>query len=412
MRQATLTLCSARGVWPLVAAVLAWLPGCATRGAPAPPQNALFSVHTLAAERSSPEYLEALERLEQMGPEADALLVALARDPSVKTTARANALSLLAERESPAALAALSTALLTEEIPRLRSAAVLGLDRLADTSRVAANLIKTAVGDGSRAVRLNALQALEISEVETIRRVLESDGDREVRQVARQLVSLAESRGAPLAQDRRGAFRTTGGDTDPAIVFRPARLDSIAGHATGDLRIELPQGPDIPLTPAAEVVAGVVPAFFSPDRSRVVFERDREIHVVDLSTREVVSVGPGIAPRLIPFTEDFVYLREIPDGRLEESGSTSIRYRVYRSGFGPAAAPEPIGEIVARLRPELAGHYSPVRWMAVGESRDGFVLVGEGIRPFLLPAPGVWSPGSPGAPDLPPEPHRPAPGTR
>lgn len=382
-----------RSAWPVLLAASVALVGCGPRRAAPMPGPGQFSMHIreiLAAEWTTPEYFEALTTLEEMGPEVDAVLVCLARDPSANTTARANALVLLADRSSPAAIPTLRRAILAEEIPRLRSAAVFALNRLADTSQVAASMLNVAVGDPARSVRLNALQALDIRQVGTMRRVIERERDREVRAVAMQLVAIAETRGAPLARDRRGALRTTGTEDDPAIVFRPTRTDP-GGFAVGDLRLELPEDPDIPLAPAAETVAGVVPAFFSPDRSRVVYEGDREILIVDLSTREITAIGPGIAPRPIPFTQDFVFLREQEGGRADVADATRIRYWVYRSSF-TGEGPELTGEMTATARPDVRGGYSPVRWMVVGETPDGFVLRGEGVTPFALPAP-VWRSG-------------------
>lgn len=392
---------------PLLGAALLGLAACGGRRSPELPAPARFTAEVraiLAVEHPTPEYYEALGRLEGMGPAVDAVLVTLARDPTVKTTARANALILLADRGSPAALAALRAALFTEEIPLLRSAAVLGLQRLAPSSPAAQNLIRSAVGDASRSVRLNALQALDPRDVATIRGLLQHENDREVRMVAMQLVALAESRGAPLVPDRRGALRTTGPETDPQIVFRPTRADSVAGYAVGDLRVEVPNGKDVPLAPAAEVVAGVVPAFFSPDRSRVVYEADREIRVLDLAQRDIRSLGPGIAPRLIPFTHHFVFVREIPGSRRESETEAKLRYRVFVAEF-TGGEPQPIGELTATARMERHGNYSPVRWMVVGETAEGFVLRGEGITPFVLPAT-VWSSGGSDAPES--DPHPPA----
>lgn len=394
MRQPISGLQIPRGQWPLAVAAAVLLSGCGPRRVAEMSGPAQFSgqIHEiLASDRSTPEYYEALARLEEMGPAVDAVLVQLARDPDANTTARANALILLADRNSPAALAALRRAILTEEIPRLRSAAVIGLSRLAETSRAAASMIKTAVSDPARSVRLNALQGLDIREVGTLHSVARMDRDREVRAIALQLVVIAESRGAPLDFDRRGALRTSGTDDEPGIVFRSVRIESVAEYATGDLRIELPNNSDIPLTPAAEVVGRVVPAFFSPDRSHVVFEGDRQIHVVDLSARDIISLGPGIAPRPVPFTQDFVFLREHQDGRTETDDGTRIHYWVYRSSFS-AEPPELVGEMTATLQPGVRGNYSPVRWMVVGETPEGFVLRGEGISPFPLPAP-IWGTG-------------------
>lgn len=339
----------------------------------------------LAVAEPSPEYYRARSQLDSMGPEVDAVLVAIARDPENRPVARSNALMMLADRRSPAAIPVLRRILLGGERESLRASAVLALQRLAPDEPEAANLIRTAVADRSRTVRLNALQALDVGDVEMIRSVLESERDTEVRRVGVQLVALAEARGAPLAKDRRGALRTAGTETDPQIVFRPVQTDSVTSIAYGDLRIELPNGPDIPLAPMAEVVAGVVPAFFSPDRRRVVYEADRRIRVMDLQSREAIDLGPGVAPRILPFSHEFTYLRTLSRNPRDD-GTTELSYRVYRASFDGAS--EPIGEVQALARPERYDNYSPVRWMVVAETTEGFVLRGDGISPFQLPSGG------------------------
>src|SRR5690606_11235838 len=163
----------------------------------------------------SQRYQSERDRLLRMGPELDSILVAVAADRRARIEARGDALILLAERQSPEALPSLRTALQDQTNERLRSAAVLGLDRLAPSSEQALELIRLAAEDRSRMVRLNALQSLDIGEVETIRRVLERESDPEVRQVAFQLVALAEARGAPLVPDRRGVLRTVTSENGP-----------------------------------------------------------------------------------------------------------------------------------------------------------------------------------------------------
>ena len=376
-----------------------WLTGavvsllaCAPGRSPEQPAPARFFAEVremLAIGEPSPEYYRARARLDEMGPQVDAALVAIARDPEARQVARTNALMLLADRRSPAAIPVLRRVLLSEDSDVLRAAAVLALQRMSPDTPEAANLIRTAVGDGSRTVRLNALQALDVGDVDLIRDVLEEERDPDVRRVGVQLVALAESRGAPLARDRRGALRTAGTETDPQIVFRPVSVDSLTEISQGDLRIELPNAPDIALAPLAEVVAGVVPAFFSPDRSRVVYEAERDIRVVDLRSREQIDFGRGIAPRPVPFSQDFVFLRPL-QRTSRADGSTELTYEVYRASFAGGA--EPIGELQALARPDLHGNYSPVRWMVVGETPEGFVLRGEGISTFKL-SNAVLSPG-------------------
>lgn len=368
----------------VAAAAMASLPACATHRTseqPAPVQLFNEVREMLALREPSPEYYRARSRLDGLGPEVDAVLVAIARDPEARPVARSNALMMLADRRSPAAIPVLRRALLSDEPEAFRAAAVLALQRMTPDTPEAANLIRTAVGDPSRTVRLNALQALDVVDVDLIRSVLEEERDPDVRRVGVQLVSLAEARGAPLARDRRGALRTAGADGDPQIVFRHVSRDSMMAVAVGDMRIELPNGPDIPLAPQAEVVAGVVPAFFSPDRSRVVYEAERRILVVDLRTRERAEFGSGVAPRPVPFSDEFVFLR-LDSEAPRPDGATELNYQVRRASF--AGGSEEIGELQALARPERHGNYSPVRWMVVAETPEGFVLRGEGVSTFKL----------------------------
>src|SRR5690606_8358399 len=106
----------------------------------------------------------------------------------------------------------------------------------------------------------------------------------------------------------------------------PVTYDSVTSVARGDLRLELPDGPDIPLAASALVVADVVQAFFSPDRSAVVVESGDEIKVVEIKTRAVRSVGPGVVPRPIPFTQDFVFLRERHRERMQTLEGLELVY--------------------------------------------------------------------------------------
>lgn len=370
------------------------LGGCATTSLmDLPPSQRLHAEvrAVLGRDWPSAEYQRVRMRLQQMGPEVDTILVNIIQDPRARTAARADALVLLADRGSQLALPTLRSALQNEN-EQLRSASVLGLNQLAGTSEQAMELIRLAAEDRDRTVRLNALQSLDIRDVETIRRVLLRENDPEVRKVGLQLVSLAESRGAPLVADRRGALRTASDETQPQIVFRPVTADSAAEVAFGDLRIELPAGRDIPLASSAQVVANVVPAFFSPDWSSVVTEAEGRIRIIDIESRTARTLGEGIAPRLIPFTYHFVFLREQPDSRVRTEEGTQIIYDVLRGSFLNSEV-EQLGQLTAYAREEVHGGESPARSMVVSELGDGFVLRGEFLETFPLPAP-VWSPAS------------------
>jgi hypothetical protein len=334
-----------------------------------------------------------------MGPEVDAVLVVLARGTDVQLKERVNAILLLADRHSPAAIPVLRQILLSEGDDDVRAATVLALQRLGPDDEEATDLIRSAVGDPAALVRLNALQALGVGDVDIVRGVLEHEPAPAVRQIARQLVVVDEARGAPLARDRRGALRTSGTTSDAQIVFRPARVDSVVGIGYGDLRVELPNAPDVPLTALAQVVARVVPAFFSPDHSKVVDEADGDIRVVDLASQAVRTVGEGIAPRLVPFSDDFVFVRERSREHAPQADSTVLEYDVIRAGFAGKSTPVVLGTLKAVARMDRHGNASPVRWMIVSDTPGGYLLHGDGVEPFVLyaqagaaapPQPSYW----------------------
>jgi hypothetical protein len=206
--------------------------------------------------------------------------------------------------------------------------------------------------------------------------------------VARQLVTLFEARGAPLVPDSRGDLRTTGDDTVPRIVFHPTGNGPSPGTRSGALWVEMPGGRSlVPLAPTVEVAGEVVPAFFDPQRRVVVYEGAGQVQVRDLRSGQTRTVGEGMSPRPLPFTERFIFLRELPGSRRELGGGESeVQYQVLRASFAPGGA-EVVGTLQARIAPARLGGATPARTVIVGETAEGFVLRGEGITPLLLPGP-------------------------
>ena len=103
------------------------------------------------------------------------------------------------------------------------------------------------------------------------------------------------------------------------------------------------------------------------------------------------TVGPGIAPRPGPFTDAFVYLREVPGSRQARGTATDLDYAVMRAPFA-GGAESSVGTMHAVIRPERFGGASPARTMVVGEASEGFVLRGEGLSTYLLPGPNPRAP--------------------
>jgi hypothetical protein len=358
---------------------------------PTPPQRLAHEVRQiLGRDEPSPRFYRERGRLEAMGVELEPVLVWLVNDRDADETVRANALLLLADRGSPAAPLVLRRVLLADPDETLRSSAVFGLQRFAANSPEAATAIRAAIDDPSRRVRMSVLQALDVEDVALIRALLAREEDPQVRSVARELVALAESRGAPLPRETDGTYRTTS-QGGVQIVFQPTWSDTLSGVEVGALWVETSRPRLLPLAQTVEAVNGVVPAYFSRDRTWVVYETERVIRLHNLKTGEVRDVGRGIAPRVIPFTDRFVYLEEVPGLRRSTAGGTELTYEVLRVPFGAGVA-ERMGRLQVVARPERHGNASPARWMVIGETPEGFALRGDGMRPFLLPIPFPASP--------------------
>jgi hypothetical protein len=389
---------TARGA--LALAGLAALGGCALLQPSAPPRygNRLFVnqvVRILDAEEQSPAYYRERGRLEAMGPELDAVLIGLVEDQSLDENVRANSAVLLADRRAPGSMHLLRRTLAASGSDVVRAAAVRGLQRFAPDSAAARNALRAAVGDPSSLVRLTVLGRLEVEDAPLIRALLAREDDAQVRTIARQLLELMEARGARLVRDARGDLRTSGREGAPQIVFHPAWRDSLGGVEVGALWVELPGNTSlVPLAQDVEVVDDVVPAFFDVERSVVAFEAGREIRIRELRSGETRTVGPGVAPRVIPFTNNIVYVRPIPDAVKPVGDDATVSYHVMRVSL-LGGAPEVIGQLEARVRPTVHSGASPVRWMVVGDTPDrGFVLRAPGVETFVLPGPYETPPGN------------------
>jgi hypothetical protein len=367
--------------------------GCASLLRRTPPpqygfQKLVYDVRRiLDVEEPDPAFYRERARLEVMGPELDPALTQLVTDAATKENVRANAALLLADRHGANAVNVLRGVLVSSASDEVRVAAAAGLQRFAADSPQVRQALRAALLDPHSRVRLAALQGMDVEDAGYVRALLQREDNGQVRVVAGQLLTLFEARGAPLAADPRGDLRTWGDDSVPHIVFHPATADTATRVKTGALWVELPGGRGlVPLAPTVEVVNDVVPAFFDPQRRVVVYEADRQVNVRDIATGATRTVGPGIAPRPGPFTDAFVFLREVPDSRRAAGTATELDYSVLRAPFAGGDA-SVVGTLHATLRPDRFGGASPVRTMVVGETSAGFVLRGTDLGTFMLPGP-------------------------
>jgi len=353
-----------------------------------PPQYGLQrlvweATRVLNVEEPSPAYYRQRARLEVMGPELDEALAFIINNPRAKLPVRINAVTLLADRSGRSAATQLRGVLTGSRTDELREAAAAGLQRFAADSPFVKQVLRAALQDPSSGVRLAALQGMDVDDVAHVRAQLRREENAQVRTVARQLVMLFESRGASLEADARGDLRTFGEDSIPRIVFHPVSRDTAARTRTGALWVEVPGRSLVPVAPSVLVVNDVVPAFFDPQRRLVVYEADGQVQVRDLASGASRTIGAGVAPRPVPFTDRFVFLREAP-GAVTPAGVK--QYVVVRADFA-GGAPEAIGTLQAVSRGDRWGGATPVRAMVVGEGHEGFMLRGDGVTPFVLPGP-------------------------
>jgi hypothetical protein len=320
----------------------------------------------------------------ELGHGLDPLLSALARDAAAPEITRAHALVLLGERLATTELAAFREALRAEPV-LVRAGAARGLGRLLPVDSGVVPLLERALADPAAAVQAAALESLGDGRPELLRRYLAGGPEAEVAAVARDLLRVAEQRGAPLAYDSAtGVLRREAGD-GLTLVFTPARRWPQWDAAVGELTVERAGAAPVVVAREVEAVGGVVPAFVSVAGTHLVYESARRIRVRDLETGADREVGPGIAPRLLPFSDSFVYLRAAREP--QPVGSRfRLLYDVFRADFA-GGEPERLGEMGAFAEWKVKGNYSPVRWMRVAEQEGTFHLAGPGVDPFPLPDP-------------------------
>lgn len=333
--------------------------------------------------------MQAAERVEAYvgANEFTQRLGVIAEDTTAPWVVRVNALSLLADRGATAELPAFTAALRAPE-ERVRVAAVSGLRRyLLINPQTSVELLAIALRDPNPRVQARALEIISDRDVEVLRNYYATTRNAELRGVALDLIRTAEGRGAPLvAKDTAGNLERT--TTNGAIIsFRPTQRWPHWDSAVGELRVRSADSKQSVLVAAnVEVVGGVVPAFMATDSADLVYEANREIRVRSLRTNADRKIADGIAPRILPFTNDVIFFREIRARRSETPNSTGYKYEVVRM---PIAGGEPrvVGQIGATAQNNVKGHYSPVRWAHVREQEGRFYLVGETIEEFELPNP-------------------------
>jgi hypothetical protein len=383
----------------MVAACAACAAGPRTAGrSEPPPQRADFAhdsaLFELLASPPSADRVDSLRQLEQRTGLALAdTLADIAEESTVHPVLRANAIAILGRLRTPRHLIVIQP-LLEDPDERIRLAAV-GAARefLAVRPESAMRLLSIAAMDSSLAVQARTLEAVTDRDVELLRAWMRRGPAPALEPVLQQMIAVAEERGAPLEPDTATRVLVRRGPNGGTLRFRPAQEWPQWQIAVGRLELQNARG-TITLGERVEVVRNVIPAFFSRDGEFLVYEEQREIFVVDMATAAKRGVGPGLAPRALPFTDDFAYARLVPDSATELRSGARLEYELVRGAFAPSTSSESgvLTRIAVNISFDVAGGASPLRWMRIRETADGsgFELAGPGIAtvplPGLLPA--------------------------
>lgn len=340
-------------------------------------RRADFGVRELNASERVDAYLGA--------PEMDRRLGLIAEDSSNPAVVRINALQLLAHRKAVGQLFAFTAGLRSPE-ERVRMAAVSAMrDFLPVAEATAVAILERALRDPNPRIQTRALELLSDRDVDVLREFLPYAANQELRDVARDLIQVAESRGAALIpRDTLGTLEqlTESGMT---ITFRPAQRWPEWDAAVGELSVTVPKKQRVVIANDVEVVGNVIPAFALGD-SALVYETNREIHVRSLRDGADRKLADGIAPRIMPFTGDIIFFRRAEERTLPTPTDMPARYHVLR--VSPAGGEEStLGEVKATAKNAVKGNYSPVRWSRIREMNGSFYIIGETMGEFGLPDP-------------------------
>ncbi|HEX6559314.1 MAG TPA: HEAT repeat domain-containing protein [Longimicrobiales bacterium] len=309
-----------------------------------------------------------------------------AEDSTAHWLVRVNALKLMAGSEPVKQMQVFVNALSArEEVIRLAVATSMRelMTRHPDAAQA---ILRRAARDPAPRVQAAALEVLGERDVELLRELAAQKTDSPIRSIATDLLKAAEEHGAALAEkDSTGTLeRTTAAGT--TITFRPVERWPEWEAAVGDLIVTERGKKPVVIASGVEVVANVVPAFFTTDGKTLIYEAKREIHARDLDTGADRKLADGIAPRVLPFSNDVIFMKEVRNKRSETPNGASMLFDVMRI---PAAGGQAtsIGQINANAANNVRGNYAAVRWARITDEHGEFQLTGDNILPFTLPSP-------------------------
>jgi len=362
--------------------------------ADAPPDSAAFehdpALFTILAMEPGPSQVEALDAYNARAMfEIGDTLAAIAEDPAVHPLLRANAALLIGRRHDLGHFLILRPLLDAEDV-RIRLAVVAAAgEYMPVLEDQTLSVLRTALNDAEPAVQVRAMEAISDRDPDALRAYVRRGPPEQLASVAEGLIRVAEQRGAPLVPDATGAMHKTGSAGD-RLAYPPVSRWPGQDLSAGRLELETAAGTHVVLGDSVEVVRNVVPAFFSNDGAQIVFENARMIRVHDIATATTRVVGPGIAPRPLPFTDRFTYAVTTDHAPVKTGGQAQLEYVLYSLPFAAKALAVPadsIGTISTISSFGVSGGASPVRWMRIIEDAGIFSLRSDSMDPVPLPDP-------------------------
>jgi hypothetical protein len=320
----------------------------------------------------------------------------VAEDSSASIASRVNALNLIEQRKAFREFEAVRAALHAYD-PRVRAIALqtawgFWVAELKDGLK----LVRDALDDPAPGIQAKILQLLGNEDVDLLRDFAKRPTVApSVVPLVTGMIRAAEENGAALVpvDSTTGVLQRTSA-SGLSLTYTPTQKWGASGASIGTVEVRDAKGRIIPMPADIEVVGNVVPVFFSADGKYILYEAGRHIHVKNVSSGVDRDVGEGIAPRVRPFTDQFIFLVEDTTGRTDLRDHMKLRYEVRSLPFSLAAtATTPIpawstlGALEATLAQDQHGNSSPVRWMRVEEHAGQFYLRGTNVLTFTLPNP-------------------------
>jgi hypothetical protein len=237
--------------------------------------------------------------------------------------------------------------------------------------------------DPELGIQAKALQELRDRDLELLRYYIARNPPAALREIAEQTIYNSLAWGAPLQPEADGTLRRVT-PSGVEVVLRPDTSYPRYDLVIGTVSVVAPGHAPRVIADSVEAVATVIPAVVDATGRYIAVETSRRMELHDLESGAVRVVGPGLAPRPLPFTPDYLYFREI--GRFPAPDGSTLRYELMRAPF-ESGDPVPFDTVNLAVHSGTRGGLSPLRWARIYDRGTAFVVDTDGLRNHVLPSP-------------------------